>query len=648
MKGFGSKKEFPKKNTLFNVNKTFDKALKLQNQGNFSEAKVHYESLIKRGLLDPRVFTNLGVIFQQEKQYQKSIELYKKSISAFPKSHEAYSNLGSLLLTMGQYDLAEDYLNKVVSFKSDFLMAYQNLFNLYLQTKQQDKAEKTIFKCLKLAPNNHLINSNLGRFLLEKGDLYKSRKYLEKAINLKPDFWIAYNNLATLDATTGNLSGAEFNLQKAIFLNPAYLEGYVKLGEIKIDLNKVKEAESLFLKSLEIDKDYAYGHSSLFRIYEKTNNLKKLKEALKFQQVNDKIKNEILLYESRVYYREKKYTKAKESIDKISLDWLKNVDDNTKINFWSFKGFIEDKSKNFENAYYAFTKSQLNLKYAKCDKNHFKNYIKDYEKNLNNKNFFAKRDSFSGKNKIVFLLGFPRSGTTLLDTVLRSHPEIDVVEEKPIINSLENIIKNQFKIGLDEIYNLNEEQVNKLRKFYLANILNYSEKKNAQVLIDKFPFQTVCLPLINFIFPEAKIIFTHRHPYDTVLSCFQQAFEPNNAMANLRSLKESSEIYDLSMSMWVKYKKNLGLNLTMSKYESLIKNFDIHTKKILNFLDLEWDVNIRDYRNTALNREKINTPSSSQVVQPLYKTSISKWENYKNYFNDCHVFLEKWVKYFDY
>ena len=119
-------------------------------------------------------------------------------------------------------------------------------------------------------------------------------------------------------------------------------------------------------------------------------------------------------------------------------------------------------------------------------------------------------------------------------------------------------------------------------------------------------------------------------------------------MANFRSLKESSEIYNLSMKMWVRYKKNLNLDYTMSKYESLINNFEIHTKKIMNFLEIEWDSSIKNYRETALSRQKINTPSSSQVVQPLYKSSIEKWKNYEKYFKDCHQYLEKWISYFEY
>ena len=651
MKGFGSKNKIEKKKekNFFEKDGLLNYALEMHQKGKISEAKGCYQKIIKRGNADARVYTNLGVIFQTEKDYKTAMKLYKQSINNFPQSHEAYSNLGLILLEMGRFELAESYLIKVISLKPDFLMSYQHLFNVYIRSNRPKKAEEILYKSLKIAPNNPKVISNLGRFLLEKGNIDEARKYIKKAIDLKPDFWIPYNNLATLEAANGNLVEAEKNFQKVIEINPNFVETYVNLGEIKNDLHKTKEAEELFLRSIEIKEDFVDSYSSLFRFYEKTNNLKKLKEQLKLQHENNFIKNELLMYGSRIHFREKNFSKAKELIDQISLDWVQKTDPNTRINFWSFKAFIEEKKENFKEAYDAFTYSQLNLKYQRCNKTAFRNYIINYEKNLEEKTFFEKRKSFfKEKNKVCFLIGFPRSGTTLLDTILRSHPDIDVIEEKPILNSLEGIIKNQFKYKLDEIYKLSESEVQSLRKYYLENIFKLSDKKNAKLIIDKFPFQTVSLPLINFIFPEAKIIFAYRHPYDTVLSCFQQCFEPNNAMANLRSLRESAEIYDLSMKVWVRYSKNLKLDFTMSKYESLIDDFETHTKKIMDFLEIEWNSRMKNYRKTALNRGKINTPSSSQVVQPLYKSSIAKWENYKAYFDDCHNFLEKWVKYFNY
>ena len=102
------------------------------------------------------------------------------------------------------------------------------------------------------------------------------------------------------------------------------------------------------------------------------------------------------------------------------------------------------------------------------------------------------------KDSPVFLIGFPRSGTTLLDTILRSHPEIDVLEEKPIINSVEQIIKSKFKCSLDKLHNLTSKDLDYLRNHYLEILRNNCDNKNAKILIDKFPFQTVCLPPVSY------------------------------------------------------------------------------------------------------------------------------------------------------
>ena len=356
------------------------------------------------------------------------------------------------------------------------------------------------------------------------------------------------------------------------------------------------------------------------------------------------------MFKARICFREKNYTGAKKLIDQVSDEWIKNTYHQTNILFWSYKGFIEDKVKNFDEAFKCFERSQLNLKYENFNPKIFLNYIKTYRKNLDNKLFYGiQNSSKNNEPSPVFLIGFPRSGTTLLDTILRSHPEIDVIEEKPLINSVEQIIKSKFKYSLDELHKLNSDDLNFLQNHYLEILKNNSDKdKDAKILIDKFPFQTVCLPLINTLFPNAKVLFTHRNPYDTVLSCFQQSFEPNNAMAHFRSIESASKIYDLTLNIWLDYKKKLKMNYISSKYEDLINQFDDHILKILDFLGVSWDENIKNYRKTAYKREKINTPSSSQVVQPLYKSSIEKWRNYEKYFKNSNQYLSKWKNYFKY
>ncbi|KGF97967.1 TPR repeat [Prochlorococcus marinus str. MIT 9201] len=620
------------------------------NEGKLKEA----EKLLRKCIaINPNIaesHLNLGCLLKELGKIEEAEISLRKSLEIKPNNDLALTNLAVIILEIGKAKEAEKLLDKAISINPNSSMAFNCLGNIYSNKKILDLAEESYRKAIKLQPNFALAHNNLGNLLLNNGNIFEAEDNYRKAINLEPNFDLALNNLGSLLLEKGKTIEAENFVQKAIDSNPKFELAYVNLGSIKFELNKLQEAENLYLKAIEIKDDYKFAYINLFDLYDKTNNLQKLRDSLTLFENNKNLKNDLFLFKARLLYRDKKFTKAKDYINKIPRKWLEDSSQKAILLYWSFKGFIEEKEKNFQEAYQCFERSQLNPDYKKCDPKIFENYIHTYRKNLENNNSF-KRKNYQVKNgiELVFLLGFPRSGTTLLDTILRSHPEIDVVEEKPIIQNIENIISSQYKYSLSEISKLNDEQLRNLRELYLKKLMIYSTKsKEAKVLIDKFPFNTVCLPLINLLFPNAKIIFTHRNPYDTVLSCFQQAFEPNNAMANFRSIDSSARIYDLTMKMWVEYKDKLDIKYVTSKYEDLIKDFDNNILKVLNFLNLKWNKNIKNYRDTALKREKINTPSSSQVIQPLYKTSIEKWRYYEKFFKDSHIYLDQWRKYFEY
>ena len=446
----------------------------------------------------------------------------------------------------------------------------------------------------------------------------------------------------------GNLKDAEISYRKAIELNPNLAETYSNLGNIFRNIGKLEDAELSYRKAIELNSDLANSYFNLFHHYEQINNLERLNESLDEFQKIDSIKNEQSLFRARLSFRNKKYQIAKELIDNISPEWIEKSNNSIKTKFWNFKAYIEDKMGNYDLAYYCFENSQKDQSYENLNKNSYLEYINSYKENIINKktNFHKCNDEIKDSN-IAFLIGFPRSGTTLLDTILRSHKDIEVIEEKPLISTIEKLVKEKFNVKLGNLFDISEDNKITLKLKYFELLEKY-QTKNANLFIDKLPLNTVCLPLINLIFPKAKIIFAHRHPYDTVLSCFQQTFKPNLAMANLVSLQSASIMYDQVMDAWDLYKKNLALDFISSKYEDLIEEFDSHTLKILEFLEIEWDENVKKYRKTAIERGKINTPSSSQVIQPLYTSSIKKWKNYEKYFDDCHQYLDKWLSYFHY
>ena len=594
-------------------------------------------------------YSNLAGIFVGEGNFEKAESFLRRSLEINPRDINTLVNLACVLKDLGNPKQAERFLRDALEINPKYDSALVNLGAVLNELGKIDEGEEFLKKALKINPNSPMALNNLGNILSKKNKNKEAELFYRKAIELKSDFFLAYDNLGSLLSKQGNLIEAEKFTEKAINYNPKFELAYVNLGSIKIDLDKLLEAEELFLKAIQINENYSYAYRNLFRLYEKTNNIEKLKNKLKTLKENKSIVNEKILFQARIFFREKDYIKAKKSIDKVSDEWINNTDHQTNLLYWSYKAFIEEKVGNYDEAFKCFENSQLNLKYENFNPKVFQNYIHTYRKNLDNKNFVVENNLLEeNESSPVFLIGFPRSGTTLLDTILRSHPEIDVVEEKPLINSVEQVIKSKFKYSLDELHKLNKKDLEILRNHYLEILKNNCDNKNAKILIDKFPFQTVCLPLINLLFPNSKIIFTHRNPYDTVLSCFQQAFEPNNAMSNFRSIDSASLIYDLTMNIWLDYKKNLKMNFITSKYEDLIVDFDKHILKILDFLNISWDENIKNYRKTAHKRGKINTPSSSQVVQPLYKSSIEKWKNYEKYFNKSNQYLIKWKTYFKY
>ncbi len=591
-----------------------NQAIQFHLKANIPEASKYYQYCINQGCNDHRVFSNYGIILFDLGKLQEAELSYRKAIEIKPDYAEAYYNLGNVLNNVAKLKEAELSYRKAIEIKPDYAEAYYNLGNVLNNVAKLKEAELSY----------------------------------RKAIKIKPDYAEAHLNLGSILIDLGKLKEAELLYRKAIKIKPNYAEAHLNLGTILRDNGKLKEAVLLYRKAIEIKPDYAEAHYNLFCHYEQINNLKKLKESLNEFNKIDSIKNELLLFNARLSFRNKEHKNAKKLIDSIATQWIEKSNHNQKRIFWSYKAFIEDKIGNYDIAYSCFEKSQKNPSYDRLSKDSYLGYINSYKKSIINKKTIINKfnDGIEDSN-IAFLIGFPRSGTTLLDTILRSHKDIEVIEEKPLMSTIENLIKEKFNTKVENIFNISKDKIIILRQQYFELLTKY-KTKNVNLFIDKFPLNTVCIPLINLIFPNAKIIFTHRQPYDTVLSCFQQSFKPNIAMANLVSLKSSSIIYDQIMSAWDIYKNNLPFDFITSKYEHLIEDFDGHTLKVLEFLGVGWDENVKNYRKTALDRGKINTPSSSQVVQPLYKSSIEKWKNYEKYFEDCHQYLEKWVSYFDY
>ncbi|RJF93357.1 tetratricopeptide repeat-containing sulfotransferase family protein [Sphingomonas cavernae] len=243
----------------------------------------------------------------------------------------------------------------------------------------------------------------------------------------------------------------------------------------------------------------------------------------------------------------------------------------------------------------------------------------------------------------VFLVGFPRSGTTLLDTILMGHPGAVVLEEKPPLNLVDIAIG-----GLAGIPALDEAGIVNARAQYFDEVGKIEELGASSLLIDKSPLFLHKAALIQRLFPNARFILALRHPCDVLLSCFMSNFRLNAAMSNFLRLEDAAEFYDLTFQHWERSRALLPLNVHTIVYERLVDDVETEVRPLFDFLGLEWHEGALDHQRTAKSRGLITTASYSQVTEPIYKRAAGRWQRYRKHLEPIFPTLEPWVEKFGY
>jgi tetratricopeptide (TPR) repeat protein len=248
----------------------------------------------------------------------------------------------------------------------------------------------------------------------------------------------------------------------------------------------------------------------------------------------------------------------------------------------------------------------------------------------------------------VFMIGFPRSGTTLLETILGTQTNIQTLSEVGGIAIVKREIEQLGKTFPEDITTLTEQEIDQLRVTYFEHNNQFLDtKKCFSILVDKLPLNLIQIPLIKTLFPDAKFIFSLRHPVDVCLSCFQQDFALNDAMFHFTDLEQSFMRYRDTMELFEKYRTKLDLNLLTVRYEDLITDLDHVASKIFEFLNVTTDNRYRDFHK--LNQQKIiSTPSRAQVSQPLYQSSQYRWKHYADQLEPYIPLVQRFVTQYGY
>tara|TARA_Y100000741_G_scaffold361617_1_gene345935 strand:- start:1436 stop:3148 length:1713 start_codon:yes stop_codon:yes gene_type:complete len=558
---------------------------------------------------------NFALLNVKKNNLEKASNIYKKILKKYPNNFDANFNLGTI----------------------------------YAKKNNLEKSVELLEKAASINPKIESIFNNLGLIYLNLGNTDKALEATKKSIKLNSNSSIAYNHLGLIYSNLGNFNESIENYLKSLKLNPNNIPVNYNLGNLFKRVNDIKNSEKYFNQTLKLNENHLPAYNNLLELYDTSNQNEKFKKLLEKSEKNFEKNSTIKLFKAKLFYKLKNFKEVIKILESINFDQDEILKENSKLELIAKS---HDQLGNFKESYYFFEKNN--------------ELSKNIDKNNANKDIFieiiSKRIRYFGNLNIddwkleekdddlddpIFLIGFPRSGTTLLDTILRSHPSIDVLEEKPIVDKYVIKLEKQINSNFDILKSTNSSLKKEMRSFYFDQRGKYLASRK-KTIIDKMPLNLIYVGEIIRFFPKAKFILALRHPNDCVLSCFMQNFLLNNAMANFLNIKDSAKMYDLVMKLWEIYKNKLSIDFHTIKYEDLISNFKGSVSNLLAFLDLTWSDEVSEFYKTSQSRGIIATPSYNQVNQPLYSKSIGRWKNYEKELSEGKQYLESWIKKYGY
>ena len=593
--------------------------------------------------------------FYNKGQFQLVIEQSEKLLKKYPKAFVVWNILGAAQKSLGNVDKASSAFKRTTELNPNFADGYNNLGASLHNQGMLKESILAYNKAISLSPDYVEAYSNLGVLLQENGKIKEAIECYKKAISIKPDYAEAHNNIGNAFHDQGKFKEAIGAYNRAISIKPDYAEAYCHMGIALNDQGKLKDAIEAYKNATNYKLTYVEAWTNGAEALEKWNKLDQLEgwliQAFKSFKV---IPSDIVYLQSKLLWRNKKFQKAFDLISTISDE---NITEVRKQDYLNLKAKCFESLKQYPNAYKYFSKMNFVTKTS----SDFSNYNSDaFLLNIKNQLGMIKSNSSlkfeTSTNKKVdtkdiaqtFLVGFPRSGTTLMDTILRSHSAIEVVEEKPAVDlAKQSISKSGHIASPGKILPLSV--FDEAQKAYQKEFYKHIEKLSPEkVYIDKLPLNLLEAPLINALYPNAKFILALRHPFDTILSCWMQNFKLNSAMAIMVDLEQIVKLYCLAMETFKICRIKYNLNVHIIKYEDLLEDITGESTSLLKFLGINWETQMKDYRFTAIKRGRINTPSYAQVSQPIYKDAKYRWVNYKDYLENYLDKIEPWIDEFGY
>tara|TARA_B100000795_G_scaffold46918_1_gene30861 strand:+ start:1931 stop:3592 length:1662 start_codon:yes stop_codon:yes gene_type:complete len=514
----------------------------------------------------------------------QAIKRIKALNEDYPNVPILFNILGACYKSIGEIDGALKMFDNARKIKPDYAEAHFNAGVIYQELGQIHGAIDSYKKAIINKPKYPDAHNNLGIVYLDSQDLDNAIDHFEWAIAYKNEFSEAHNNLGSALQQKGNLGNALSSYKKSIKLKPDFPQAHNNLGILFQKLGNTNDALLSYEKAIAYDPSYAAAHHNLSALKTYSDNDEHITQMKSILSANDT---------SNSNQAKLCFALAKASEDLGNTDEL--------FEFLNKGNRLRNNELNFSTDNYNIIIKSL-----------FKKPLPSIKKS-------------SYKSSIInpiFIVGMPRSGTSLVEQIISHHPMVHGGGELKILNE---ILTEVIKDSDTEKINLSEEAISSIGQQYLDTLSHLNVSEN--YITDKWPLNFRNIGFILSAFPDAKIIHLERDPVATCWSIYKHYFSgTGNAWAyNLDNIADFYSSYKDLMSFWHKLYPNKIYDLC---YEDLTTSQEEETQKLLKYCELDWDQNCLNFHT---NKRAVDTASAIQVRQKMYQGSSEVWKKYKTY-----------------
>ncbi|MDE2196932.1 MAG: sulfotransferase [Gammaproteobacteria bacterium] len=556
------------------------------------------------------------------------------------------------LLDAGRWEAAAQLCRGVLATDPRHSQALHMLGRILVD--HQDQAEaglQLIEQALAIDPGHPAMHDARGQALLRLARPVEAVPAFERALSLQPEDIRLRHHLGLALRDAGRPQQAEIVVRETLARQPQAPGLLNNLGVLLMRRGDLAQAQRVLEQAQAVAPDYAEPYANLALLYEQQN---RLEDAVRItRQGLQRWPEHIALRfaEARCQRRRGEYQDARESLLALRQGSMTaKLESDIEYELGQCADALGDTAAAFRHFTLANRKVRESWSLPVAASHAYAELLNTLDARFTREwvTHWSDVPVADAQQDPVFIVGFPRSGTTLLDTMLAAHPQLALLEEPPTVQAVLERLHTWPGGYPDALATLMPAQHAALRAAYFDSAHALSDASGRRRILDKSPFNTAHVGLIQRLFPAAHILFAVRHPCDVVLSCFMSNFEPNSGTLHFTALDTGVRLYCRVMSLWLAYVEILPLRYCPVRYEQLVDTPAAELRRVLDFLGLPWSDSVLDHVTAAGKRSRIPTASYAQVGRPLYREARYRWLRYAEHLQPFLTQLRPFIKAFGY